>query len=678
MTIEELNIPSPKGLVLANNPVVVNVPAYDVAGIADRTRLSYELEVYVYNGETWELLTTMEADEEPVKSVGSETVYNGAFFDVSSVLRSVMEEAIRQAQTDSPVVNVETISELEGMTLRWYTVSKVYVDGMIEETTTNAEQWAYRGAIGETDWADYKDVFFTKYIGETGKLLNDVPGEVDLGAVVMLNWIQNYAREIAGIRYKVVATYAGGAEFEVLGDLYTGVQGMAVYCVPVNLKVEDATVLGLPVEGLQQLTMWLIDADDYRVSEVNTVLVNNAYRRNSRLLVFFNSLNVPVTVAINGSSTETVSYERVLTEQYRGPGYEAAIAEVKIDEATARRKWLLRMVWSDEAEVRCLMDIGLAKEVYLQERGLWLPLIPTFTDWLKAEDGEELRGIELGMQLGYKETAYSELPELTGVTSRPTGWRPLTQACGLDSRDRYNGYLEVIRLEQYYTDNGLAVQPARTKKNKPGDADYIPPVASAACAMTETPFLSDAQSKTGSYNKATCASGEVGGPATITVPINSWGSKVNLANANDKAKAELAALDTQAYANANGTCNTVGVYNPGTIPANSWWLRVNGFSNETGIAADENAYRPGNMWFQTEDLQPNRTGVSLWPRFDVAYPVLTSPRKYRFHAYGLAGKTVRFFRNGLLVGSTAVSGYNMVFDFPANPANGEKWWIDAV
>jgi hypothetical protein len=330
-------------------------------------------------------------------------------------------------------------------------------------------------------------------------------------------------------------------------------------------------------------------------------------------------------------------------------------------------------------DVSWLVDVGFAKAIWLLDNGQYVPVVNTGKMMPIKEDGEDWVGIELELESGYVERAYSELPIADAVEDRPTGWRPFSTACDLDSRDRYYGKLKVLTLEKYYLDDESAVKPANIAKNDPSKDYYIPMIDSAACAPSNMPFRNTAQSRLGVYFNTTCGAGLVGGAATIAVGANMWGSQISVEDANKKALAEIDALDTQAYANLNGPCNSVGVYNPGTIPAGRWWIRLGGITGISGFAANfVTGVRPGNMWFQTPDKQPDQTDVFLFDRFDRSYPVLTGGKYYEFVIYDGSGKTLRFWRDGLLVGSVAIASNYEIVSFPANPASGEKWWIDVV
>jgi hypothetical protein len=221
----------------------------------------------------------------------------------------------------------------------------------------------------------------------------------------------------------------------------------------------------------------------------------------------------------------------------------------------------------------------------------------------------------------------------------------------------------------------------------------VAPIATAGCALANTPFRSVAYSIKGTFARTTCAAGLVGDYPLISIAAGEFGSTISQLDADAKAKAYAASIDTQAYANTNGACNTIGVYNPGVIPSGRWWLRVvlsnvsemgiSGISLDQFLSSPSAGYRPGNLWFNDISLQANQTDVfnQAPDRNDRHYPVLGTGT-YQFNAYNsgvgdaTATRKVRFFRNGLQVGGNLpATGFYQVLNFPAAPANGDRWYV---
>jgi Family of unknown function (DUF5977) len=67
-------------------------------------------------------------------------------------------------------------------------------------------------------------------------------------------------------------------------------------------------------------------------------------------------------------------------------------------------------------------------------------------------------------------------------------------------------------------------------------------------------YYNVAYSALGTYSRSNCGVDYVGGKATISIAAGVYSSTISQADADAKAEAALAALNTQAYANANGSC----------------------------------------------------------------------------------------------------------------------------
>jgi hypothetical protein len=87
-----------------------------------------------------------------------------------------------------------------------------------------------------------------------------------------------------------------------------------------------------------------------------------------------------------------------------------------------------------------------------------------------------------------------------------------------------------------------------------GGGDYVAPAGDDSCSVASTPFKSALISRVSDYRKTTCAADTVGAELTIIIAAEAWGSEISLADADAKAEAAWTALNTQAYATANGAC----------------------------------------------------------------------------------------------------------------------------
>lgn len=551
MTIDTLAAGQAFDLALARNVMVVNVPAHDVAGIEDRSSIDYYLEVYVpeYPGSTdYLLLETLEAKESPKKTEGAIETYNGAFFEIDDLLRSFLKPT-------APDYGQNQIKALAYNTTPYYCKVVIKVNGETVSTETLSPGTAAFAGISERDWSDYHDVFFSNWIGKERRFLTYKPVSNVIGAdqPEILYWLHSYSDVISQLNLKVVATTAAGTEIEDIALTLDNVTPMKVYSIPVGVPVLSS--VHNERAQIEKYTIWLTDENGDRVSEVRTFTIDKVYRRNTRYIYFLNSLGAYDCLRITGQAAEEMEVETSTAEQFTGYSYLAKFAEKVITEKVADRKMMIELQWSKKSVVKYLTDFVLSRDYYfVSDRELW-PLLLQNTNFIPSDDAEDWAARSFTFGFTNKESFYSELPVVGEKETRATRWVPLAASCELDSRGRYSGMLLVTMLELVYEDDGSQVIPRKIKPNVPNEAGYVAPTESAECEVNDTPFLSVEISSNGSYSKADCPSGQVGGPALIVVAAGAWGSTVSQADANAKAQAEWNSLDTQAYANTNGSCS---------------------------------------------------------------------------------------------------------------------------
>jgi hypothetical protein len=156
--VDMMEVLVPVKMDLVNNPVVVNVDPWNLVGIADRSTIRYELDLLVWDGESYVLEATLETFEEPVRTTGGTSSYRGAFFEFGDILKGIIKP-----YDDASFMDVDflaSISELPDMTAKYYTIVRVYVNNVLVNTRTNTQRWAYYGAISEIDFERYGADFF--------------------------------------------------------------------------------------------------------------------------------------------------------------------------------------------------------------------------------------------------------------------------------------------------------------------------------------------------------------------------------------------------------------------------------------------------------------------------------------------------------------------------------------
>jgi|GEM_PF-2995556 len=566
MVIEDLLDGSAIAMDLARNKIVVNVPAYDLAGEYVRTKLAYFLDVYLPEAPgsaSFELFETLEARERPVESNGGVAIYNGAFFEIQDLISGFLEEQLNaSAGAMDPKFGLDAITTINGMTTPYYCVYRVEDAAVNVATVTLTSRWALRSGISEHDYAEYHSDFVKDYIGTNRRFLTNKPdgGYYQDGQPERLYWLHQYDFDLAEVALKTVVTYNDGAEasFETLNT--QGIEPMGVYGFPVSCPVAISNM------DVAKFTVYLVGKIDggafERISEVRYFKAEAGYRRNTKYVLFENAFGVFDLLTLHGQSATNVSVDTLMGEHFVGYDYLVQAAERKIISKSAMRSLSVAMHWINKALAFYLTDFIFARAYYLVTDRAHIPIFNQTDGYPIADDAEEISSRSFVFEYSNKESNFSDLPVKAASEARPTTWTPLSTACLLDANGKRYGLSGAIMLQKVYLDDGTAVQPREVKPNTVNEDGYLAPAESDSCAVATTPYKSAEYARVSDYRNTTCDDPEIGGAVTITIAAEKWGSELSQADADAKALAAWNALNTQAYANANGACilpNTNGL-----------------------------------------------------------------------------------------------------------------------
>ena len=232
-------------------------------------------------------------------------------------------------------------------------------------------------------------------------------------------------------------------------------------------------------------------------------------------------------------------------------------------------------------------------------------------------------------------------------------------------------------LEKYYLDDNSLYLPRTLKPNVVGEEGYLVPAVSSSCGFSSTPFLSAEINRQGTYVRQNCGDALVGGFATIVIAAGAWGSTISQADANAKAEAEWQGMNTQAYANTNGTCSAFPwayVIGGGGVPAGRFWVRYQTSSasatNNSGLYSDPSPNTAGNMWFCQPAYQADQTDVVAPNVWDVSYGVRSV---WTFFVYNNNVPRVwKYYINGVLKQTVAITGVNTSINLVVLPVSGDR------
>lgn len=623
---------------LALNPVVVPVEAADPVTYADRSGLRYYCRIMVpasYLSATYTELVTLEGAEIPPSQSGAETLYLGAFFDIQEQLNALLDRK-------APNFGQTQITVASDLVTPYYCQLTVTNNDLPVSSLTQPVQYAIKAGINERDYAAYKDLFFSEFQGKKRRFLTWAPETklVHPDSPEFLYFFTNLLPVPASLTVSYRVVYSDQTTETGKGASVNSVYPYAVYIAPVGPKA-----LGLEAKAKTAVSykVWLSNEKDDRVSEIREYRLDPEYRRNVRFILFANSLGGFDTLYLTGSGEESLKVTRQTSERFTGWEYLPSYSEKVINQVTGERELTVATPWLTRDGLKYLEELILTKEAYLVTDRAFVPLIPTLESFRSAVDSEDLAGRSLTFRYANPETAYSLLPNPSGLPARPTGWRAKATACLVDARGIRTGKMAATLLEQYYLDDFSRVPGAPVKPNTPGTTGYIAPVDSETCAVT--PYLSAAISRAGSFIRQTCGNGYIGGPATIQVAVGAYGSEISLADANAKAEAEFTRLNTQAFADANGTCTLQPELYTWNVPSGYFHYRGSDAARIAIYYATGGVYA-GNAWTVQQYGGPN-----VYPQGtnDLNLPPLNI-YNWKFYTYGTPNTpiTIKIYVNGTL------------------------------
>lgn len=534
-------------LVMTRNPIVVIVDPVVLSAEESRVDLRYYLELYVqksFQSSQFVPLPMQEASEKPIP-VGF-TSSPGAFFEVQARLDD-------ELKATPPVYGDQSISICPDLTRQYYYTTQRWNGDEQLDTESTTTMWAIRAQIAMRHYSMYKDNFFTKVIGPTGKFLTWQPDGkfVRVDQPERLYFLTNFTPSPKQLQLRVRVLYIDGSRETFTAMQADNITPMTVYCLPVGFSELG---LGSKVLAVLSYEVWLSNEDTLQVSEVRTFRVDRRAYESVRYLVFQNSLGGYDTLRCVGSPSESVVVQRQIVERFTDYDYLPTVSDVLINSVTSERQITLNVGnWLNAAYREYLEELLISEEFYIVDNEEFIPLTPTFNNILTQSVAEW--PIERTLSFSYSNPigGYSQLPKIVPI-SRPTSWRQYSVSCELNANGIRTGNQLVNELVKYYLDTGANVKPLVTKANITGTEGYIPPWPTGACESATTPFFNVAISGPSSLRKQDCLDGKVGQGWTMVIPAGAYGSELSQADADAKAHAAFSALDTQANANLYGSC----------------------------------------------------------------------------------------------------------------------------
>lgn len=539
-------------LSLSRNPVVVYIDPLDPTTYPDRADLRYLVELYIqqyYQAGTYQLFNTLEGAERPPAAFSAYSTYQAADFDLSYMLDDVLSRKL-------PDFNQAKIQVCDGLTRSYYPKYIRKSDGTTVDQFTFPASYVIKAGIDGKDFEMHGRRFFYDRIGKF--LTWSVNSKkVRLDQPEFLYFLTNFSPQPTQLKLKVRLLTTDGVETVRIVDTVSNVAPYTVYNLPVGPA--NPTIAAFLTDSVLQYDVWVSNQADQRLSEIRTFILDRRYIRNVRHLLFSNSLGGFDTITCVGRSTETIKVSQLISERYDNYQLDASYAERIINDVTGERELSIHSGPLTREIADYLTELILAEEIYLVSDRDYLPLIRTSEAFSARVDDETLVSRQFAFRYANKQKSYSRLPVINALPNRPTGWRSIALACELNANGLRTGKRIVSLLERYHLDDNSATIPREIKPNLENEDGYIAPVVAAECAVT--PYTNAAIDRLGTFRKSNCATSQVGSYASIIVAAGTYGSELSQTDANAKAEAAYQAMNTQAYADAYGSCSAAPFLN---------------------------------------------------------------------------------------------------------------------
>lgn len=665
---------------LTRNRLEHNIPAADPDDYPDRNALKYHLTLKVpdFAGSSnfIDLITIPQREKPPVVE-GAVSRYDGANFRFDSVIDGLLER-------QKPAFRQSTMSVVASLTSPYCLVETTKSNDTPVTTTTRAPKWAIKAGFTESDYDQWGERFFSTHQATARQFLTWKPNHQRIARdqEEYLYFLVNFTPTPSLLKLRAQVTFVDGTTQTVTLLTLRSVQFGQIVCIPIHPYI-------LP-QGVRYYEVWLSNELNDRISEIRTYHLDYRTVAQQRSIIFNNSFHVFDTLRLTGVSTETLKATRYVADRERPLNAPADFSEFYVIETAGIREITISTGFFDRnvaANLRYLDDLLLTEECYLITDRNHEPLELLTTSLLDHDDNPDLVARTFQFRYIREQNSYSRLPVAPPMPTRPTYWKPAGLVYLLDAMGKRTGMVRPLRLVLTYVDDDTTVSPYTSKPNVPGDPNYIAEYTDPAIVVGSTPYPSALLERATTFRRTTCTGGLEGGPATIIVPASKYGGE-QAGAADALAEAEYNSLNTQAYADANGTCTLLANYTA-TVPAGHFHYRSN-------APAQVGLYRltPTAPWPGDQGNTPELQAVSGSYIYPVGSNALNFPINAGFYAriYGPVGTnyTIKVFQNGVLKKQQAsvipAEGYDNMYLFDDvgvggglySPASQDRFYIQII
>jgi Family of unknown function (DUF5977) len=539
-----------QNLRLARNKIIVHVDAADPVAYPVRSGLSYSIDILLptaYQSGVYEVAITKWGSERPASTIAGAPFYYGLDFDIADVIDSHLAYF-------RPPISLSGFQLAAETTIPFKTVVKTYNNGTLISTVSSGEETAIKSKLSVDQFAGWQTAFFTQYYDQKKPWLSWAPDTqtIDKNATTFAYFLVNFTPMPVGLTARLEVTFDNGTQTIVNGPVINTVVPNSVYALPVSLASLGISAYANTIE---KLTIWLVNEASEIVSSFRNYIFNKAYQPNTRYIYFQNSLGGYDTLRVTGQSSQGLNISADLSERYLDANYLPSTSEIFVTGTTGEKTLNLNSGWVDEYGTEYLQELMFSEDIYILTAEGLVPIVRSANEYVAELDDEDLPFREFSFIFAKKETAFSSLGIAPSVPTRPTTWVASGPYCIIDPSTGFRtGYQGAASLKLVYSDNSQFVKGVPPKPNIPGTEGYFPPTISDSCPAGTAAFVNAEISALGTFIKSDCPSG-YGDYATVVVSAGIYGG-TSQAEADAKAQTAWNALNTQAYADANGSCLT--------------------------------------------------------------------------------------------------------------------------
>lgn len=545
-------------LKFSRNKLTHTIEAADPA-LENRVGLKYYLTLDVPEfpfSENFEWLHTSEGRETPVNNQSGVQVYSGAEFRYNSGRNGKIDGLLsytkpRQKQSDMSVSLSQTMA---------FRLTEEIKGGVPEVDISNqlAKSYAIKAGLANEDFYAFSESFFNTWQTTARQFLTWQPNNkrVSPQQEEYLYFLVNFTPKPQSLRLRFQSYNSDGSASDAVTAMPLANPLLySVVCCPVGMQALDVNPQAVRYD------VWLSNEQNKRVSEVRSYIVDQSLEEYDRSILFVNSLGGWDTLRLTGQGQRSLKVIQSTADIERPANAGVDFSELKIIAIEGEYDLQISTGYFKRDAINYLKyldELLLSEEIYLITDKGHRPLQLTTNALTDQSDNQDLIARTFGFRILDTVENFSNLPASEPQEPRETTWRGLSLKQVLDPYGKRTGYLSFERLEKVYIDDNSLVKPYTVKSNSQGDPDFIPAIKDSTIEPGSTPFPSIGISREGKFKRDNCDPNYLGGSATIVVEAGAYGGEKE-GDADTLAEGKFNSMNTQEYANTNGTCTVNNV-----------------------------------------------------------------------------------------------------------------------